>query len=218
MAWSRKRRWTDEDLRRAIDSSRSFRMVAIKLGSPGSRRGAERRARELGIDTSHFKRWDKPTKWNEQDLRTAVTESRSVAQVLHRLGLRAAGGNYDHVQRRIAEFGLDTSHFVGKAWNAGLVFRPNLPAPLHTVLVLGRVTQSHGLKLRLFREGLKPRHCELCGWAERAPDGRLPLELDHINGDRTDNRIDNLRILCPNCHSLQPTHRGLNRRSRRTRA
>ncbi|MGB4076287.1 MAG: HNH endonuclease [Minisyncoccia bacterium] len=39
----------------------------------------------------------------------------------------------------------------------------------------------------------------------------MPVELDHVNGDRHDNRIENLRILCPNCHSLKPTHRGRNK-------
>lgn len=56
--------------------------------------------------------------------------------------------------------------------------------------------------------------CELCDWAEMAEDGRIPVELDHINGDRYDNRIKNLRILCPNCHSLQSTHRGKNQKRR----
>ncbi|KKQ13143.1 MAG: hypothetical protein US27_C0015G0001, partial [Candidatus Moranbacteria bacterium GW2011_GWF1_36_78] len=49
-----------------------------------------------------------------------------------------------------------------------------------------------------------------CGWHKVSKDGRLPLELDHINGDSKDNRIKNLRVLCPNCHSLKPTHRGRN--------
>lgn len=61
-------------------------------------------------------------------------------------------------------------------------------------------------------DGLKPACCEECGWAKISNDGRLPLELDRINGDRNDNRIENLRILCPNCHSLQPTHRGRNKK------
>ena len=71
--------------------------------------------------------------------------------------------------------------------------------------------QSYKLKKRLFESKLKLPKCEKCGWAKRSVDGRLPLELDHINGDRKDNRISNLRILCPNCHSLESTHRGLNR-------
>ncbi len=54
----------------------------------------------------------------------------------------------------------------------------------------------------------------MCGWNKTTKDGRLPLELDHINGDSRDNRLTNLQILCPNCHSLQPTHRGLNKKAR----
>lgn len=71
------------------------------------------------------------------------------------------------------------------------------------------ITSSH-LRKRLWREGLKPMHCEECGWARRAEDGRLPLELHHINGDRFDNRLANLVILCPNCHALKPTNSGSN--------
>jgi len=94
-----------------------------------------------------------------------------------------------------------------------LDFKPKVP--LELVVVEGRWTGSQALKKRLLREGLKKPACEICGWAQRSPDGRLPIELDHINGDKNDNRIENLRILCPNCHSLQPTHRGSNHRHRR---
>ena len=82
----------------------------------------------------------------------------------------------------------------------------------------GYWTASHRLKEPLIREGLKRAECELCGWAVARPiDGVVPVELDHINGDKNDNRLENLRVLCPNCHALQPTHRALNRGSRRIR-
>ena len=71
------------------------------------------------------------------------------------------------------------------------------------------------LIVRLFKAGLKKAGCEECGWAKLSADGRIPVELDHINGDRYDNRIENLRILCPNCHSLKSTHRGRNKMRRR---
>lgn len=88
--------------------------------------------------------------------------------------------------------------------------------PLVDILVLGSDYQRFKLKARLFREGLKKPLCEECGWCTRSDDGYLPLELDHINGDRHDNRIENLRVLCPNCHSLKSTHRGRNRKKRRS--
>ena len=81
---------------------------------------------------------------------------------------------------------------------------------IRKILARGVNFQSYQLKNRLFTAGLKLQQCEQCGWAEKTSDGYLPLELDHINGDRYDNRLENLRVLCPNCHSLTPNHRGRN--------
>ncbi len=83
---------------------------------------------------------------------------------------------------------------------------------LTEILVENSTYQSFKLKKRLFSARLKKPSCEECGWAQVSIDGRIPLELDHINGNRHDNRIENLRVLCPNCHSLKPTHRGMNRK------
>jgi 5-methylcytosine-specific restriction endonuclease McrA len=148
-------------------------------------------------------------KWDDDGLRAAIPLSRSYAEVLKRLALRGAGPRRA-IYRRVNELELDISHFVGQGWRRGYHVPVVPPGPLDQLLVRGRVVKSSDLRLRLIAEGLKQPCCERCGWAERAPDGRLPLELDHINGDHDDNRLENLRILCPNCHSLQPTHRGSN--------
>ncbi len=117
------------------------------------------------------------------------------------------------VKRRVQELHLNVDHFTGKGWNTGWKFDPRIPAKsLESLLVRNGDTQSNTLKRRLFAAGLKIPKCEMCGWCERSVDGRIPVELDHINGDRLDNRLENLRILCPNCHSLQPTHRGKNKK------
>jgi hypothetical protein len=150
--------------------------------------------------------------WTRKDLEDAVKKSTSIRQALSCLGLVEAGGNYVQVKKYMKIYGLDTTHFKGQGWNKGMrgIGRPKIL--LSDILVNGSTYQSYKLKKRLFKVGLKSQECEECGWAQRADDGRLPLELDHINGDNTDNRIENLRILCPNCHSLKPSHRGLNRK------
>ena len=152
-------------------------------------------------------------RWTDSQLIDAVKTSISFREVIYKLGLVPAGGNYVHVVRKVTELGLSTKHFRGKGWNKGWKFDPRKPeTPLDQWLVKGSTVQSFTLKKRLFREKLKKPKCELCGWCQKSEDGRIPVELDHINGDRTDNRIENLRVLCPNCHSLQPTHRGRNKK------
>jgi len=131
-----------------------------------------------------------------------------------KLGLREAGGNYAQIRYYIKEYNLDVSHFTGKAWNKGLKFQPRPAIPIERILVENSTYQSFKLKNRLFKEGLKEKQCEECSWAQVSVDGYLPLELDHINGNRMDNRLENLRVLCPNCHSLKPTHRGRNRKKK----
>lgn len=150
--------------------------------------------------------------WTDADLRVAVTSSRSYRQVINKLHLVPAGGNYSQIKARIAELNIDTAHFTGQEWNRGLRYTTNRRIPLAQLLKQGSAVQSHKLKLRLFEEGLKHPICELCGWCQQSVDGRIPVELDHINGDHSDNRLENLRILCPNCHSLQSTHRGKNKK------
>ncbi len=217
----------DDELRDLVRTSQTRSEVLGKLGL--ELRGAhfaklKRRIFALGIDTSHFARptvgpgQNRKRRWSDDELRHAVATSASYAQTIRALGLIAAGGNYDQVQKRIRELALDTKHFTGGGWNVGMHYQPAPAVPLERVLVAGRATGSHLLKKRLIAAGMKEPRCELCGWEERAADGRVPVELDHMNGDRFDNRLDNLRILCPNCHSLQPTHRGLNQARAKSRA
>lgn len=152
----------------------------------------------------------KPRKWNEDQLKIAVRNTKSIRQVLVELGLRPAGGNYVQVKATIHKLKLNIDHFTGKGWNIDGKNLKRSKIPTKDIIVKVSSYQSYKLKNRLLKEKIKKPECEQCGWSKQAPDGRIPLELHHKNGDRYDNRLENLIILCPNCHSLEPTHRGLN--------
>lgn len=155
----------------------------------------------------------KQASWTDEDLVIAVKKAYSYRSVIKMLGLVPAGGNYVQVQYAIRRLNLDTVHFKGMGWNKGTKYiLPHIRSKLEDLLVEGSTCQSYKLKKRLFESGIKLPKCEICGWAKKSLDGRIPVELDHMNGNRNDNRIENLRILCPNCHSLQPTHRGKNKK------
>lgn len=150
----------------------------------------------------------KSRNYTDEDFIKAVKESSSVHQVLSKLNLKKAGGNYQCAKDRIKKLNLDTSHFHGKNWNKG----KQLPKrqPIESYLVDGKLVQSNSLKKRLINEGLKEHKCEECGITHW--NGKIaPIELDHVNGNRYDNRLENLRILCPNCHAQTETYRGKNK-------
>lgn len=152
----------------------------------------------------------KKRSWTITQLEKAVKKSYSYRSVLLKLNLKPAGGNYAQIKKYIKENNLVIDHFRGKAWNRGLVGIGKPRISLEKILRINSNFQSYKLKKRLLSSGFKKQKCEECGWHKRTADGRIPLELDHINGCVTDNRLINLRILCPNCHSLKPTHRGRN--------
>lgn len=149
-------------------------------------------------------------KWDNDLLLNAIENSYSLRQVIIKLGLVPAGGNYEQIKKFIKLLKLNTSHFKGQGWNKGLKGIGHPRIALDKILVKNSNFQSYKLKARLFKNNIKNQKCEICGWFKNTNDGRVPLELDHINGDKHDNRLENIRILCPNCHSLQPTHRGRN--------
>ena len=137
-----------------VAASTSWWSLARKLcpESPKSLYGsAQSRVRELGLDTSHFTgKKLSHSGWTDAELRVAVGSSLNVAEVIRKIGLIPAGGNYDQVKRRIAKLGLDTSHFTGQAWLRGKHIATKPARPLEEVLIAGQWHASHQLKLRLF--------------------------------------------------------------------
>lgn len=150
-------------------------------------------------------------KYTEGQLREAVKYSTSLAQTLSTLGVAPYGGNYHVLKRAIKHFNLNTSHFTGQLWNKGKAVGPK--QPLRKYLSNELQIQSCKLKQRLLSEGIFARMCSSCRNTEWLGQP-IPLELDHVNGNRSDNSLSNLRLLCPNCHAFTPTYRGRNMSSK----
>jgi DNA-binding transcriptional ArsR family regulator len=116
-----------------------------------------------------------------------------------------AGHSITECQRH---FGFARKTFVDAVKRGAIVSRPH-GAPIESYLIADRPHNRGNLKRRLVREGLKEPRCELCGIAEW--QGKpLSLALHHINGEGHDNRLENLQLLCPNCHSQTDNFSGRN--------
>lgn len=149
--------------------------------------------------------------YSDERFLDTVKQSESWAEVARRLGLKVGGGTQISLRKLAIRLNADTSHFTGMGWNIGLKFQPNPPKPLVEILIEGkRYSNTDHIRKRLIREGLKKAECEICkrkSWRGKP----IPLHLDHINGQRSDNRLENLRVICPNCHAQTDTYCGRNR-------
>lgn len=142
-------------------------------------------------------------RYTEAELRRVVAGASSLSEVLRHFGLRTAGGNHRQLRRWLDEWDISTDHFT-LAWKQPARSRQ----PLSKILVEGSTYHRGHLKQRLYDEGLKERRCEMCGQGEEWRGARMALILDHINGVANDHRLENLRIVCPNCAATLETHCG----------
>jgi transposase-like protein len=151
--------------------------------------------------------------YTESEARAAIAASLSFAEALRRLGLRASGGNWRTLRRYADEiWHIPTRHFDPHAGQRAALARHRSRAltPLAAILVENSTYSRGSLKRRLYAAGIKARACELCGQGEDWHGRHMALILDHINGVATDNRLENLQIVCPNCAATLETHCGRN--------
>ncbi|GGR97903.1 hypothetical protein Snoj_60800 [Streptomyces nojiriensis] len=142
---------------------------------------------------------------DREALHEAVTSSHSLAEVLRRLGHRS-GAHREALKQRIAEEGLSTSHFLGQAHRRGKPGTvPMKPASDILVKHDGRRRTRTYLLRRALREVGVPELCGMCGTPPEWGGRPMTLEIDHVNGDWSDDRQENLRLLCPNCHAITNT-------------
>jgi len=155
-------------------------------------------------------------RYTEEQARTAIAASLSYAEALRKLGMRAAGGNWKTLRRYAVEvWDIPVDHFDPRHHQVAALRRRE-PIPLDAVLVENCDYNRGRLKARLYEAGLKHRRCEMCGQGELWHGLQMSLILDHTNGIATDNRLENLRIVCPNCAATLDTHCGRNNRPLRS--
>lgn len=146
-------------------------------------------------------------KYTKELLEQNVKDCYSFAELARKLGLKPEGSNPKTLRKKLDEFKVDYSHFTGKGWNKGLKFKPRQAKPLTEILVSNSSYQSYKLLKRLISEGQKEHKCEKCGNTEW--NGQpIPLELHHIDGDHSNNTLNNLQVLCANCHAQTNNFRG----------
>lgn len=153
--------------------------------------------------------------YTDEQFVDAVKQSFSMAQTLRSLGLSATGANYKLAKLRIRKMGIDNSHFTGQHHMKGRKNTWTKSIPLNKILIENsEYSSTSSLKKRLLKDGLLDYKCYNCGLTEWLGKS-LSLQLEHKSGDNTDNRIDNLTLLCPNCHSQTKTFAGRNQKRKR---
>ncbi|MGW7644471.1 HNH endonuclease signature motif containing protein [Streptomyces bobili] len=198
-----------ERLEEAARGARTLTEALERLGADprsSTRRYIFARMKKLGVDTSHFER--EGGRWTREVLQAAVSPSTNMCEVLRRLGVEVVGGQHTHISRRIKAYGIDTSHFQVPT-QRGEAPRRRTPAELLIEQPADNSRRIHSdrLKRAMTSVGV-PERCTLCGIDAVWRGYPLTLEIDHIDGNWRDNRIENLRFLCPNCHSTTDNYRG----------
>ena len=146
----------------------------------------------------------------DEEITAAVPNSLNWSDLLRNVGLCESGSGNQGIRQRVKALGLDTTHFSRHNRRA-VLGHAGKGRPLTYWMQSPRKIHARSFKARLIREGMLENRCTECGQDSTWNGKHLVMQLDHIDGDRLNNLLNNLRLLCPNCHSQTPTFAGRNR-------
>ncbi len=133
-------------------------------------------------------------RYTDQQVIDAAKIVKSIAGLLKAIGLRPVGGNFAHAKSLIQKLNIDTSHWTGQGWNKGQQQKD------WNDYLSYKSCKKHLVKLY----NSTCQGCKNAVWLDQP----IPLEVHHIDGNKTNNNFENLTLLCCNCHALTPDWRG----------
>lgn len=170
-----------------------------------SKNSIKSKARFYGLSVNY-----QPT-ISKQELEDFVKISYCYSDLMRNLNKVVTGASLRIIRKYVLFYDINTEHFDPfKKHKENCIKGLSVKYPIEYWLTFGSKISSRELKLKLYKEDLKNRKCELCGQGEEWQGKKMSLILDHINGVNNDNRLENLRIVCPNCNATLDTHCGKN--------
>lgn len=159
-------------------------------------------------------------KYNYNILNSICKESKSYAEVLTKLNITPVGGNYKTLKNNIRKYNVNISHFTHQGWNKGKTsytdsrIKSNRNAHTYQdIFIENSFVSQKTLRNYVKNHNIIEYKCAMCGNDGHWLNKIISLELDHIDGNNSNNLIDNLRYLCPNCHATTLTYRGKNKKT-----
>lgn len=196
--------WTQQDISFLIDNYTKLSLKDLGVALNRSPQAIFKKATRLNLIKNN--RILKPA--YDKHVITIIQQSVSYSDVLRKTNNSISGASLRVLKKYIVENNIDISHFKARG-----TFNSRTKK-ISEWLKHGTIIGSNSLKIKLYKHNLKKEQCELCGQEPIWMGKKMALILDHIDGDNTNNIIENLRIVCPNCNATLPTHCGKNRKTK----
>ena len=193
--------WSEDEIKFLIKNYPKHGVVYCVEKLNRTKRAVELKKQKLKLSFIGIKE-----RWKEDNVKKHVNKTKTYSDCLRSLGINNLGSSMNTLKKYIKKYNIDISHFLSKD-ELNKILIQNNKKDLSEILVKNSTYKSTtSLKNRLYKEGLKERKCEKCGQGEIWKGEKISLIIDHINGINNDNRIVNLRIVCPNCNDTLATH------------